>query len=209
MNIVEPAVHDYLDKILVVDHPILVEMEEYGRRLDFPIVGPQVGRLLNLLARSINAKRVLELGSGYGYSAMWFALGLGPGAQIMLTEGTRENSERAGEYFRRAGLTDCAVLQVGDALEIARRTSGSFDIVFNDVAKVDYPATLEIARARLRVGGYFICDNMLWSGRVIDGDGEQSTYGIKELTRQLMMARDFVTTILPIRDGVSVSLRLS
>lgn len=209
MKIVAPEIDEYLNKTLVVHHPILEEMEEFGRSADFPIIGPQVGRLLNLLARSINAKRVLELGSGYGYSAMWFALALPQDGQVVMTEGEAGNSHRAREYFRRAGLEDRAEFNVGDALEIARGALGPFDIVFGDVSKKDYPATLSIARDKLRVGGYFLCDNMLWSGRVVQGDNEPSTRGIRELTRQLVQARDFVTTILPVRDGVSVSLRVS
>lgn len=209
MNIVTPEIDQYLNETLVVRHSILEEMEEYGRSVDFPIIGPQVGRLLNVLARSINAKRVLELGSGYGYSAMWFALALPPDGQVVMTEGQAGNSQRAREYFRRAGLENRAVFNVGDALEIARVALGPFDIVFADVNKQDYPATLGIARDKLRVGGYFLCDNMLWSGRVLDGENEASTRAIRELTRQLMNANDFVTTILPVRDGVSVSLRVS
>lgn len=209
MNIVTPEINDYLNKTLEVDHPILKEMGDYGRSVEFPIIGPQVGRLLNLLARSINAKRVLELGSGYGYSAMWFALALPPGGQVVMTEGEDKNSERAREYFRRAGIADRAVFNVGEALHSAQNVNGLFDIVFCDMSKEDYPAALTIARDKLRVGGYFICDNMLWSGRLIGGDNEPSTRGIRDLTRQLTHAQDFVTTILPIRDGVSLSLRVA
>jgi caffeoyl-CoA O-methyltransferase len=209
LNIVDPKIDKYLTDTLTVENPVLREMEEYGRQRDFPIVGPQVGRLLNLVARSIGAKRVLELGSGFGYSAMWYALAVGAGGHVLMTEGSRENSDRAREYFRQASLLDRVELNVGDALEIAGRLKGPFDLVFCDIDKHDYPQALQVARDKLRVGGYFICDNMLRRGTVLSPDSDPDTLGILELTRQLMMAPEFVTTILPVRDGVSLSLRVT
>ncbi|MGB8648433.1 MAG: O-methyltransferase [Anaerolineae bacterium] len=208
MDIVDPRIDDYLTRTLAVEHPILQEMGEYGISRNFPIVGPQVGRLLNLLARSISARRVLELGSGYGYSAMWFALAVGNGGQVIMSEHSQENVDRARDYFARAGLLDRIVPNIGSALEIARQAAGPFDIVFCDMNKEDYPAALGIARDKLRVGGYFICDNLLRNGRVLT-DRDPATQGVLELTRQLMQAQDFVTTIVPVRDGVSLSLRIS
>ncbi len=207
MDIVNPEIDEYLTSTLVVEEPLLREMGEYGYSSDFPIVGPQVGRLLYLLARSIQARRVLELGSGFGYSAMWFARAVGEGGQVVMTEGAQANSDRAREYFTRAGLVKRASFNVGDALEIARRAAGPFDVVFCDINKDAYPQALRIARDKLRVGGYFICDNMLRDGRVLTDD-DAATRGVLELTRQLMQASDFVTTILPVRDGVSTSLRV-
>jgi caffeoyl-CoA O-methyltransferase len=209
LDIVDLKIDEYLTELLAVENPVLREMGEYGRQHDFPIVGPQVGRLISLLARSISAKRVLELGSGFGYSAMWFAQSVGAGGQIILTEGSRENSERARDYFKRADLLERVELNVGDALEIARGLTGFFDVVFCDIDKHDYPKALPIARAKLRIGGYFICDNMLRRGTVLSPGSDDDTLGIVELTSQLMKAADFVTTILPLRDGVSLSLRVS
>ncbi len=208
MDIINPTIDEYLNKTLAVEHPILREMGEYGLARGFPIIGAQSGRLLHLVARAIGAKRVLELGSGYGYSAMWFALAIGEGGKVVMTEGAQENADRAREYFTRAGLLDRVEFNVGDALEIARRVSGQFDIVLCDINKEGYPAALDVAREKLRVGGLFICDNMLWSGRVATDNDEESTRQIRELTRRLMEARDFFTTIVPVRDGVSISLRL-
>ncbi len=207
MEIVNRKIDEYLSKTLVTEHSVLSAMGEYGYAHSFPIVGAQVGRLLYLLARSINARRVLELGSGFGYSAMWFALAVGEGGQVVMTEGAQENSDLAKKYFTRAGLVERAVFNVGEALELARRADGSFDVVFCDLSKDQYPQALTIAREKLRVGGYFIADNMLREGRVLT-DTDAGTRGILELTRELVEARDFVTTILPVRDGVSLSLRV-
>ncbi len=207
LDITHPAIFDYLEKTLVEPDPILREMGDYGRGRGFPIIGAQAGRLLHFLARTINARRVLELGSGFGYSAMWFALAVGAGGQVVMTESDPANVERARQYFARAGLLDRVALKVGDALEIASRSDGPFDLIFCDMHKRDYPKALAVARAKLRVGGVLVYDNMLWHGRVLDQDDED-TRAVRETTRLLLEADDFFTTIVPIRDGQTLSLRL-
>jgi predicted O-methyltransferase YrrM len=207
LDITHPKVYDYLERNLTEDHPILKEMGDYGRAQGFPIIGAQSGRLLNFLARSINAKNVLELGSGFGYSAFWFALAVGEGGKVVMTEGKESNQERAREYFSRAGLLDRVEFNVGNALEIANKYSGPFDIIFCDIDKHDYPKAIGIAREKLRVGGILIYDNMLWHGRVVD-QKDPDTNAILETTRLLMQADDFFTTLVPLRDGQSLSLRV-
>lgn len=207
MDITHPKIDEYLDQTLATSDPILREMETYGHKRNFPIIGPQVGRLMHLLARSINAKRVLELGSGFGYSGMWFAYAVGSGGMVVMTEGDANNSDRARDYFQRAGLTDRAKFLVGNAFHLAEQEPGPFDIVFCDVDKEDYARVLDIVRPRLRVGGLFICDNMLWSGAVLEKRPSADTRGIIELTRQLTTASDFVATVLPVRDGVAIAYK--
>ncbi len=207
MDITHPKIDDYLDQTLAASDPILREMEAYGHKRHFPIIGPQVGRLMHLLARSINAKRVLELGSGFGYSGMWFANAVGADGMVVMTEGDAKNSARARDYFQRAGLTNRAKFLVGNAFDLARQEPGPFDIIFCDVDKEDYGRVLDFVRPRLRVGGLFICDNMLWSGEVLRKHPDAGTRGIIELTRQLTTAPDFIATILPVRDGVAVALK--
>jgi predicted O-methyltransferase YrrM len=211
LDIVDPNIDEYLAGTLAARDPILREMGAYGLERDFPIVGPQVGRLLYIITKSIHAMRILELGSGFGYSAMWFALALGDGGRVFMTEGSAENSARAREYFGRAGIADRASFGVGNALLLVNGIEGPFDIVFCDIDKHQYPEALPIARQKLRVGGFFICDNMLRGGKVLSTDlaDDANTRGVLELTRQLMEAKDFYTTILPVRDGVSLSLRIA
>ncbi len=185
------------------------EMQREGENRGFPIVGPQTGRLLHLLARSVGAGRVLELGSGFGYSAMWFADAVGRNGRVVLTEASKENAARAQEYFKRAGLLDRVQIEIGDGLDIITRVPGWFDVIFNDVAKKDYPRTLDMVRPKLRVGGLFISDNMLWDGQVLKSARNADVRGIKELTRLLLAASDFTTTILPVGDGVAVALKVT
>ena len=206
MDLVHPDIDRYLGGWAASNELVVAEMEQLAVEQGFPIVGPQVGRLLRILACSIDAKRVLELGSGFGYSAWWFASAVGAGGRVILTEGSTENAERAREFLDRAGFGGRVEIRVGDALEIARECDGPFDLVFNDIDKQDYPAALPVALELLRPGGLFVSDNMLWQGRVLDNDApDASTRGVLELTRALHARPDLDTAILPIRDGVSIS----
>lgn len=207
LDITHPQIYDYLEKTLAETDPILREMGEYGNAQNFPIIGAQSGRMLHFLASALQAKQVLELGSGFGYSAMWFALAVGRGGRVVMTEGKQSNADRARDYFARAGLLDRVEFNVGDALELAQRYPGPFDIVFCDIDKHDYPKAIDAARAKLRVGGILIFDNMLWHGRVVSQE-DAPTRAVLETTQRLMHSDDFLTTLVPLRDGLSLSLRI-
>ncbi len=207
LPIVHPRIDEYLLGLVPERDPVLREMEDLAASRGFPIVGPQVGSLLHLLSRSLGARRVLELGSGFGYSSAWFARALGPGGRVVATESSPVNAELGAAFLARAGLADRVEYRVGHALEIARDLEGPFDVVFNDIDKQDYPRVLEAADRLLRVGGLLISDNMLWHGSVLEGLDEK-TRGVRELTRLLFSADRYVTTLVPLRDGVSISLKL-
>ncbi len=207
MDILDPAIDRYLHELANPDDPILREMELVAAEESFPIVGPQVGSLLDVLTRSVRARHVIELGSGFGYSAYWFARAVGPEGKVVLTEGSEERADRARDFLRRGGLLDRVSVETGDSLEILDHIGGEFDIVFNDIDKHQYPLVLDRAAAALRPGGLLISDNMLWFGTVLDETPhEASTRGVQELTRMLYASEDFSTVMLPIRDGVSVSV---
>ncbi len=207
MNIIEPAIERYLHELANPDDSILREMELLGAERSFPIVGPQVGGLLKLLASAISARRVIELGSGFGYSAYWFAQAVGPEGLVVLTETSSERAAEAESFLERGGFSDRVRVVVGDGLEVIDRIGGEFDIVFNDIDKERYPLVLEKAAAALRPGGLLISDNMLWFGTVLEDDAkEASTRGVQELTRKLYDSVDFKTVLIPLRDGVTVSI---
>jgi predicted O-methyltransferase YrrM len=165
-----------------------------------------VGRLLHLLARLVRARRVIELGSGFGYSAYWFARALPAGGTVVLTDRDAGQAAEARSFLERGGYADRVRVEVGDALEIIDRVGGEFDIVFNDVDKAEYPLVLDKAAAALRPGGLLISDNMLWFGAVLDeAPNDPATRGVKELTRLLYASHEFETVLIPLRDGVTVS----
>lgn len=207
LDIVHPKIFDYLEKTLKEEDPMLREMGDYGRSIGFPIIGAQAGRFLAFLAKTIHAKSVLELGSGFGYSAMLFAQAMGDGSKVIMTEGKQSNQDLAREYFKRAGLLDRVEFNVGNALEIEKKYRGPFDIIFCDIDKHDYPKAIAIAKEKLRVGGILIYDNMLWHGRVVD-QHDADTNAVLDTTQALMKDDEFFTTLVPLRDGQTISLRV-
>ncbi len=200
--------HRYLDQITPERPPILREMEAYAVESDFPIIGPLVGRFLYQLAVAIKARRILELGSGYGYSAYWFSLAVGSKGHITLTDTDSRNKRLAFDFFKRAGLQTQFDFRVGNALNIVRRLTGPFDLILNDIDKTGYPKTIDLAARLLRKGGLFITDNLLWSGKVYDKSPDETTKAIIEFTQQLYRDSRFFTSVLPIRDGLGMAIRL-
>ena len=212
MDVTNPKVEDYIRGLLSPhDEPVLLEMEAEARERNFPIVDRLVGVALEVLARSINAKRVFELGSGYGYSAYWFSRAVGEDGEIQMTDGDQQNERKALDYLGRAGLDKPIRFHVGDAVKTLRETQGSFDIVFNDIDKWEYPAAWAAARDRIRPGGMYICDNTLsWgSAFVPTGEGGPPDWltAVRQHNEEIFRDEGFLTTILPIRDGVLVALR--
>jgi len=195
------------------DEPVLVEMEAEAEARGFPAIGRTVGVVVEILARSIGARRVFELGSGFGYSAYWFARAVGEGGEVHLTEFDGANIVKATDYLGRAGVGDRCRFHTGDALASFAATPGGFDIVFCDIDKHEYPRAFREARSRIRVGGLWICDNSLGigAGTIVDdlpGRTGEMIDGIREHDELVSADPDFVATILPIREGVMVALRL-
>jgi len=201
-------VDDYLYSLLPKRDEVLEEMEGYATKHDVPIVGPAVARVLQQLALTINAKTVFELGSAIGYSTIWWARAVGEQGRVIYTDGDPKNAQRARGYFERAGVADRITLHTGDALEFLSEQKAEFDVIFSDVDKEDYPRVLRLVSPRLRRGGLFITDNVLWSGRVAEKNPKDAhTKAILEFNRSLYNSPDFFTTILPIRDGLAVALK--
>ena len=200
-------VDDYLYSMLPKRDEVLAEMEDYATEHDVPIVGPAVARVLQQLALMIKAKSVFEMGSAIGYSTIWWARAVGDDGRVIYTDGDSKNAEHARGYFTRAGVAKRIKLLVGDALEYLSEQKEEFDVIFNDVDKEDYPRVLRLVAPRLRQGGLFITDNVLWSGRVAENNPDSRTKAILEFTRQLCASPDFYTTLLPIRDGLAVALK--
>jgi len=207
--IVSPELDAYIRDLLPARHPVIAEMEEQARTRDIPIVGPAVATLLSVLARSIGARRVFELGSAIGYSTAFFAQAVGPRGSVFYTDGSEKNAREARGYLDRLGLADRVAMQVGEAVALLEASSEDFDVVFVDIDKEGYPAALEAAAPRVRRGGYLLADNVLWSGRVVDDSArDPATEGIREFNRRLFARADFSSVIVPLRDGVAIARKL-
>jgi len=210
-NIVYEPVEKYLYELLPPSEPaVLREMEAQAKQRDIPIVGPAVARLLSLLAQISGAKRVFEAGSAIGYSTIWWAMAVGDDGRVTYTDGNPKNADEARGYFQKAGVEKRIDVRVGDALEIlSEEKPGSLDIIFNDVDKEDYPRVFKLAVPRLKTGGLFITDNVLWSGKVADTKNpDERTKAIQEFNRLLYKSKELLTSIIPLRDGVAVARKL-
>ncbi|MCA1818677.1 MAG: O-methyltransferase [Thermoplasmatota archaeon] len=207
--IVHPAIEEYLHGIQPAPDAVLLEMEKVGIERGFPIIGPLVGRLCEQLARAISARTVFEMGSGFGYSTAWFARAVGAGGRVVHTDGDKAKSEEAKGWLARAKLAERVEFQVGDAVALIEKAKGPFDVVFVDIDKEQYPDAFLAAKDKVRVGGLIITDNVLWQGKVANRKAkDKATRGAREYTQLAMEEPGFLTTVLPLRDGVAVSLRL-
>ena len=196
---------NYLDS-LVPERPAEMQaMEAYAKEHNFPIIGPASGYFCYQLVRMIGARRVFELGSGYGYSTAWFAKAVqeNGGGEVYHVVWDEKLSQQARGHLDALGYGDIIRYRVSEAVQALRETEGPFDLIFNDIDKQAYPESLAVIEEKLRPGGALIIDNMIWSGRIFD-DSDQSpaTQGVREFTRRITTSPDWIASLIPIRDGL-------
>ena len=204
--ITNPKVENYLKKLSVERDPVLLAMERMGHKLDFPIVDRLVGRLLYMLTRLKDPKLVVELGSGFGYSAYWFAKALNRG-KVILTEYDQKNINLAKMTFMQAGFARKAEFHVGNAVEIAKNYE-DIDILFIDIDKHQYLKAFKTLLPNLSRNALIIADNTLWYGKVTGKRKDRETLGIQAFNEYLFGSKDFFTTIVPLRDGVLLAYKI-
>jgi predicted O-methyltransferase YrrM len=208
-GITEAKTDKYIYSLLPARDGVMREMERYAAQNHVPIIGPACGRLLHQLARLIRARRVFEMGSAIGYSTLWLARAVGERGRVFYTDGDPANARRAERYLERAGVLGRVRVLVGDALHLLDSTEGQFDLIFNDVNKTQYPEVFRRAVPRVRVGGLFIADNVLWSGRVArPSPKDADTRAIRKFDRLIYRSPKLFTTIVPLRDGFAVCEKL-
>jgi len=200
----------------------LREMEAHGEDVGFPTVGPEVGGFLRLVARTVEAERVFGFGSGFGYSAYWFAEALSEDGEIVLTEYDADELDRAREHLAEGGYDDLAVFEEGDALETIQRHDGPFDVVLVDCHKSGYPDAFDAVREKVAEGGVVIADNAMHSGaqdfeailELLEGtdpdgmdEADEDTRGVADYLLTVREDPDFETVAIPLGQGVAVSFR--
>jgi len=207
MNITEPKIHEYLMHLAHEEDQHILEMERIAKERNFPIVERLVGRLLFLLTKIKKPSLVVELGSGFGYSAYWFAKAMDSG-KIVLTDYREEHIAYAKKLFCETGHAGKAEFRVGDAVEIAKEYK-NIDILFIDIDKHAYFDAVQTLLPNLGSHALIIADNSLWYGKVLDVQKDRETAGIVRFNEYLSENPDFMTTILPLRDGVLLASKLS
>ncbi len=205
-----PQLREYLDSLVPNRPDEIVNMETYAREHSFPIIGPAAGQFLYMFARATKATRVFEMGSGYGYSTYWFAKAVqeNGGGEVHHVVWDQHLSHLAQEHLARLGVGMLIKYHVKEAIAVLNETTGPFDIIFCDIDKHAYPDALTAVEPKLRSGGAFIIDNMLWSGRIFDRlERDPNTKGVRLLTTMLKNRPNFISSLVPIRDGLMVAIK--
>jgi caffeoyl-CoA O-methyltransferase len=203
-------IQEYLQSY-VPDRPeTFLEMEAYADEHDFPIIGPLAGHFCYLLTRISGARRVFELGSGYGYSTAWFAKAVGEngGGEVHHVVWDQKLSDMARAWLSRLGYGDMIQFHVAEAVETLAGTEGEFDLMFNDINKDSYPDSLPVIYEKLKPGGVLLVDNLLWSGRVMDSHNQEtSTRAIRRFAHMIADDSRWSQSTVPLRDGVLVAYK--
>ena len=209
VDLTNPTINEYMLNLTPPRAKVLADMEQYAKENNFPIIGPLVGRFLHQLVHLTKANRIFEMGSGYGYSAIWFSTALKEGGTVECTEMDTANIARGKKYTSEAGVDSHITWHVGDALASMDKATGVYDIILNDVDKEQYPRALEIAWPKLRHGGVMITDNVLWSGRIVEENPPSATTaGILEFNKQVYALPDSFCSLMPLRDGLMLALKV-
>jgi caffeoyl-CoA O-methyltransferase len=195
----------YMDDLVPPRLSEMRTMEDYGLKTQFPIIGPAGGHFCYLIARMTGAKRIFELGSGYGYSTAWFAKAVKEqgGGVVHFVEMNRDLSEKAEKHLSKLGYDSIVEYHNADAVKTLQETEGPFDLIFCDIDKNEYGEALHIMLKKLRTGGILIVDNMFWSGLVLDTKDESpTTKSIRGFTKKIMCNEGLIASLLPVRDGM-------
>jgi caffeoyl-CoA O-methyltransferase len=204
-HLIAESATDYLNALVPVRSPEISDMEQYARDHSFPIIGPAVGNLCYMIARMMGASRVFEMGSGYGYSTAWFARAVqeNGGGVVHHVVWDNDLSLRARKHLTSLGYSGIMEYTVGEAVQALRNETDPFDLIFNDIDKHAYPESLNVIEQKLCPGGVLVVDNMFLGGRIFDeSNHSESVEGVRTMTTRIAKNPDWISSIIPIRDGV-------
>src|SRR5947207_3417650 len=214
-HIVPDAIERYIAGLNRTSDAVLDSIAQANEQRGLPLVDAEVGALLRVLATAIAARRILEIGTAIGYSGIWLAGALPPDGMLISLEMDEARAKEARDNFARAGLTDRVSVIVGDAKLKIAKIGGPFDLIFQDGAKQLYTPLLDRLVSLLRPGGLLLTDNVLWNGEVVPGfvanprQNRDDTKAIAEYNERVAAHPQLLTTIVPLRDGVSISVKRS
>ena len=211
MDILSPQLTEFLENLVPPRPPELKKMEAYAEERDFPIIGPICGHLCYQIARTLGAKRIFEMGSVFGYSTAWFARAVqeNGGSEVCHVVWDEELSNKARVHLKALGYENMVKYVIGEAIQTLHAASGTFDLIFMDIDKQDYVKAVPVIYDKLRVNGILIIDNILWSGRIFDeNDQSPATNAIREITGMLTNNDRWLTSVIPVRDGLLVATKL-
>jgi predicted O-methyltransferase YrrM len=205
-------INHYIRKTIKKSDGMLKELEEFAEEHHVPIVHPEVARLLVVLGKMQKPKRILEVGTAIGYSAILFSTVLQPGGIIDTIERYELMAERAKDNIKRAGLENTINVIVGEASEVLECLDKKYDMIFLDAAKGQYPEFFPHCLRLLSSGGLLISDNVLYKGMVASDDlvvrrKKTIVKRLRDYLDSLCTAEELETSILPVGDGVALSYK--
>ncbi len=203
---------EYLDNLLPAADGLTQEMEVYASEHRVPIADREVATFLEITARAISARTVLEIGMAIGYSVIHLARGMADGGVVVTIEPNDEMIRAAEGYLLRAGLLDRVRIERGKALDVMPRLNDTFDLVFIDAVKQEYVQYLDLALPRLRTSGVVIVDNLLWGGQVAgelrSPDQQESTSALRDFNQRFVNHPQLRAEVLSIGDGLGYAVKL-
>jgi predicted O-methyltransferase YrrM len=211
--IVPEPIEQYLAGLNQLSDAVLRDIAKSGAEAELPLIDAEVGALLRVLALAVHANRILEIGTAIGYSGIWLAGALPSGGMLLTMEAESDRAKLARENFARAGLADRTTVIVGDAALTLAKVAGPFDLIFQDGDKCQYLPMLDRLVSLLRPRGLLVTDNVIWNGEVVPGyvrlptQNPEETRAIADYNQSLSTHPQLMTTIVPLRDGVSISVR--
>jgi predicted O-methyltransferase YrrM len=210
MDFLPPEITRYAEAHTSPEPPLLQRLnrETHAKLLRARMLsGHAQGRLLAMLSWMIRPKKVLEIGTYTGYSALCLAEGLAEGGQVVTIEEDEELEAIARRYFTESGLADRIDFRLGNALDVIPTLTGPFDLVFIDADKVNYGRYFDLALERLRPGGFLVADNVLWSGKVVNPTpgGDPDTPYLIDFNAAVQADSRVENVLLPVRDGLMVA----
>lgn len=212
--ILRPGQERYLERLQPPRDPLLAEMESYAADHDVPISDPEVGRVLELLARSAalsgGVPRILEVGTAIGYGALLLARGA-PDATVTTIDRDESMLERARDYLERGGVLGRVEFLRGEALDVIEGLDGPFGLAYVDAEKAEYRRYLDRILPRLAVGGLILFDNLLWKGRVAEppeDEDDPDADALRAFNPYLMMHPQLQAQVLPLGDGLGLATKV-
>ncbi len=211
--IIQKEQEEYLERLLPKRDQLLADMERYADEHGVPIADPEVATFLEITVRAIRAKRVLEVGTAIGYADIFMARTMPPDGKIITIDVSDDMIGKAKENVKRAGLEDRVEFHKGPALTVIPTLDGPFDLVYLDAVKEEYPRYLDLALPLTRVGGVFVCDNVLWKGQVASGrlladHFRRSTEALRAFNDYFVHHPQLLAEILPLGDGLAYGVKV-
>lgn len=210
-DITNTQIEDYLASMAQPRPAVLADLEKTAYERGLPLLGPVQGQFLHLLATTLGARTVLEIGTATGYAALWFLTAIAPrDGHLTATERNPERVKLARQNVERAGLSNHFTIHEGDALELLPTISEQFDIVFLDILRSLPEEEMalraqELCKPLVRPGGLLITDNVLCNAMVLEPDAPPTVRGIQQYNQALMADDNFESVIIPLRDGMAIS----